>query len=56
MLNHDINVVNMSNQIKSHTKREFRNCNFSYIIFNWIISVTYGAKFTKFGRHVVEGR
>ena len=55
MLNHDINVVNMSNEIKSKTKREFRNCNFSYIFLNWIISVSYGAKFTKFGTHVVEG-
>ena len=55
MLNHDVNVVNMSNEIKSHTKREFRNCNFSYIFLNSIISVIYEAKFTKFGTHVVEG-
>ena len=31
MLNHDINFVNMSNKIKLHTKRKFRNCNFSDI-------------------------
>ena len=54
MLNHDSNVVNMSNDIKSHTKREFRNCNFLYIFWNWIISVIYGAKFTKLCTHVVE--
>ena len=55
MLNHDINVINMSNEIKSHTIREFRNCNFSYIFLNWIISVIYEPKFTKFDTHVVEG-
>ena len=55
MLNHDVNVVNMSNEIKSHTKREFRNFNFSYIFLNLIISVIYEAKFTEFDTHVVEG-
>ena len=32
MLNHDVNVVNMSNEIKSHTKREFKN-SYIHIIF-----------------------
>ena len=34
MLNHDINVVNISDEIKTHTKREFRNCNLLYIFLN----------------------
>ena len=55
MLNHDMKVVNISNEIKSHTKREFRNSNFYIFFFNWVISIIYGAKFTKFGTHVVEG-
>ena len=57
MLNHDINVVYLCNEITSHTKREFRNCNFSNIFLNWIILVilVYGAKFAKFGTHLVEG-
>ena len=54
MLNHDINVEYVRNEIKSHTKREFRNCIFSNIFLNWIISVIYGSKFTKFGTHAVE--
>ena len=55
MLNHDINVINISNEIKSHTIREFRNCNYSYIFLNWLISVIYGPKFITFGTHAVEG-
>ena len=34
MLHRDINYVNMSNEIKVRTRREFRNCNFSYIFLN----------------------
>ena len=34
MLNHDINVVNISDEIKTHTKREFGNCNSLYIFLN----------------------
>ena len=55
MQNHYTNFINMSNKLKSHIKREFRNCNFSYIFLNWIISVIDGVKFTKFSTHVVEG-
>ena len=55
MLNNDVNVVNMNNEIKSRTKLEFRNCNFSYIFLNWINSVICEAKLTKFGAHVVGG-
>ena len=55
MLNHDVNVVNMSNEIKSRTKLEFRNCNLSYIFLNGIISVICEGKFTQVGTHVVEG-
>ena len=54
MLNHDIDVVNMSNEIKSQIKREFRNCNFSYIFLNWNISVIIGAKLIKLCTLVVN--
>ena len=54
MLNHDIYVVNMSNEIKSQIKREFRNCNFSYIFSKWNISVSIGAKLMKLGTLVVN--
>ena len=33
-LYHDINDVNMSNEIRVCNKREFRHCNFSYIFLN----------------------
>ena len=57
MPNHDIHVVYMSNDIKSHTKLEFRNCIFSnnFLILILIISVIYGSEFTKFGTHAVAG-
>ena len=35
--------------------REFKNSNFHNIFFNWIISVIYEAKFTKFWTCIVEG-
>ena len=34
MLHHDINHVNMSNEIRVCTNREFKNCNFSHIFLN----------------------
>ena len=34
MLHGDINYVNISNKIKVRTRRQFRNCNFSYIFLN----------------------
>ena len=34
MLYHDINYVNLSNEIRVCTKREPRNCNFLYIFLN----------------------
>ena len=33
---------------------EFKNFNFQIIVMNWIISLIYGANFTRFGRHVAE--
>ena len=33
---------------------KFKNCNFQYIFFNWIISVIHEAKVTKLGTHVVN--
>ena len=34
MLNHDINVVNISDEIKTQTKREFRNYIYFFFFFN----------------------
>ena len=34
MLHVDINYVNISNKIIVRTRREFKNCNFSYIFLN----------------------
>ena len=34
MLNYNRKFVNISNKIKLHNKREFRNCNFSDIFLN----------------------
>ena len=34
MLHRDINYVNVISGIKIHTRRELRNCNFSYIFLN----------------------
>ena len=34
MLHRDIKYVNMSNGMKVRTRRELRNCNFSYIFLN----------------------
>ena len=34
---------------------EIKKLPFSIIFFNWNISVIYGAKFTNFGTHLVEG-
>ena len=54
MLHDDISYGNMTNEIKVYTRREFRNCDFSYIFLNWNISVTIGANLIKFGTHVVK--
>ena len=54
MLYNDLKYVNATNKIKEHTTLEFKNCNFQYILFNWIISVTHGEKVTKFDTHVVD--
>ena len=54
MLHHDLKYVNVANRIKVHPTLEYKNCNFQYIILNFIISVIHGAKITKFGTHGVE--
>ena len=55
MLFNYINCVNVSNKIEVYTPSKLKICNFQYICLNLIISVIYGAKFMKFGRHVVKG-
>ena len=54
MLYNDLIYVNVGNKIEVYSLWEFRNCNFQYF-FNWIFSVIYESKFTKFGVCVVEG-
>ena len=54
MLYNDLNYVNVTYKIKEHKTLEFKNCNFQYFFFNWIISDIHEAKVTKFGRHVVN--
>ena len=55
MLYNDINCVNVNNKIEAYTPCKLKNCNFQYIFLNLITSVIDGAKFMKFGRHVVKG-
>ena len=54
MLHNDLKYVNVANKIEVQATLEYKNCNFQYIFLNLIISVIYGAKFTKLGTHVVE--
>ena len=54
MLYHDLNYLNVANEIEVLTTLELKNCNFQYIFLNLIISVIHGAKITKFGTHVAE--
>ena len=54
MLYHDINYVNISNEIRLCTKREQRNCYFSYIFFNCNNSVSIGARLIKSGTRIVK--
>ena len=49
-----MNYVNMSNEIRVCIKREFRNCNFSYIFLNGDNSVIIGAKIMKLGTCIVK--
>ena len=44
----------MANKIKVHKTLEFKSFIFHYMVLNWIISVIFGAKFTKFGTCVGE--
>ena len=53
MLHNDLKYVNVDNKIEVHATLEYKNCNFQYIFFNFIISVIHGANVTKFGTHVV---
>ena len=46
--------VNIGDTIEVNSTWEFKNSNFQYLFFNWIISVIHGAKFTKFGTDLVE--
>ena len=44
----------MSCELEMYTQREYKNCNFQKIFFNWIISVIIGAKLIKFGGLIGE--
>ena len=55
MLYHDINNVNVENEIKVSTNREIKNCNFQQFFLIWNISINNGANFIKFGTLVVGG-
>ena len=55
MLSNDLNYLDMTYTVEIHPTWEFKNCNFQYISLNWIISVIYETKITKFGTCIVEG-
>ena len=54
MLHYDMNYVNISSEIRIGIKREFRNCNFSHIFFNWNNSLFNGPTLVKFGTCIVK--
>ena len=54
MLYNDVKYLNVANEIEVVKTLEFKNCNFQYILLNWIISVIHGAKITKWGTYVAE--
>ena len=54
MLSNDLNYLNVTYTVEIHPTWKFKSCNFQYIFFNWIFSVTYEAKITKFGTCVVD--
>ena len=47
-------LIYVGNRIEIYTTRTFNNRNFRKISFSSIISVIYGAEFTRFGTFVVE--
>ena len=55
MLSNDLNYLNVTYTVEIHPTWEFKSCNFQYIFLNWIFSVNYEAKVTKFGICIVEG-
>ena len=55
MLSNDLNYLNVTYTVEIHPTWEFKSCNFQYIFLNWIISVNYEAKITKFGICIDEG-
>ena len=55
MLSNDLKFVNVNNKVEIHLTRKLKNRNFQYIFLNWIITVIYGPKFTKFETGLVEG-
>ena len=48
-------IIYVSNRIEIYTTRTFKNCNFPKISFSSIISVIYGAEFTRFRTLLFEG-
>ena len=54
MLFNDLNYLNVTWIVEIHPTWEFKSCNFQYIFLNWIFSVIYEPKITKFGTCVVN--
>ena len=54
MLYNVLEYVNVGNRSEVYSTQFFEYRNLRYIFFDWIISVIYGAEFTKFGTPVVE--
>ena len=54
ILSNDLNYLNVTSTVEINPKWEFKSCNFQYIFLNWIISVIYDAKITKFGTCIFE--
>ena len=54
MLSNDLSYYNETCTVEIHPAWEFKSCNFQYIFLNWIFSVIYEAKITKFGTCVVD--
>ena len=54
MLFNDLSYLNVTRTVEIHPTWEFKSCNFQYIFLNWIFSVIYDTKITKFGTCVVD--
>ena len=55
MLSNKLEYINMSNRVDGQMTGESKSSYFQQIFLNWIISVIYGAKFTRFRTCIAEG-